>query len=791
MKVKGAKKNLKPSFAGKIKKKDPILRDPLLLDQPEIIPDVRKSPNKMAPFKPNKVKVRSGYEPINISMSDQNDKPKKAQGPSKLLEIQKRAKDRLYDDPVPSLDEKEDSYDDSFEGYEEDNFESDDDKKDIKKALIKENRKAIRFSEKFKPKIKENKSFLTSNGFNHNGERTSSRGSSNPRLRTPDKGFAEGRKLVMNKKNITKGAANKQHERIENLRPIIQIEFEEYDNQLNLKSQTAQDLYFNKLQTFKIQNEMIQTNDDNIERDIQTDPIDEKIVQAQVPEDLFEKSTTTKAMIKQDLNGFIQRVTPVIEMIWEENIQLADLLNPSAKSKSPVEQKAKISFPNDLLKVLRSKIVYVSCTHSFETAPHMKWAISYVLESEEGEKNYITIVYHLSSSSAIKYLKTSNEVTWICTPFENVVICGTKLGSILVFDLDENFMKEDIELRDEVNKDLEMEALRQHYKILEPTFTTDGLPEVVHFFEITKLVSLVKQGSYRVVAIDNVGKLSSWILIEFSEGNWAGSLADLTMKVGGKMKLALHSEIDLSDKLKIMYDPETFEIDFDPNDHNSFIFSTSDGMYYSKLYNQVDDNVTKSGGPIVRTLDTTSVGELIRVTSISYSDQGFILTGFEDGSIGIYHIDFSSPISIWYNSWETAVKTIKWWTIYFSEGRSSQNFHSENSKNDVSDSRFTSRLWEFFVIDINENFYIWNLNKNIHKSIHKINFAEKHGGIIANSESLISNTWSDQSFYTGFCVKENQVVFYFMNFKKGTKISKDKIVTENQKSIKLLKIQPN
>jgi hypothetical protein len=40
-------------------------------------------------------------------------------------------------------------------------------------------------------------------------------------------------------------------------------------------------------------------------------------------------------------------------------------------------------------------------------------------------------------------------------------------------------------------------------------------------------------------------------------------------------------------------------------------------------------------------------------------------------------------------------------------------------------------------------------------------------------------------------VKEEKVVFYFMNFKKGTKISKDKIESENRKSVKLLKILPS
>lgn len=83
---------------------------------------------------------------------------------------------------------------------------------------------------------------------------------------------------------------------------------------------------------------------------------------------------------------------------------------------------------------------------------------------------------------------------------------------------------------DEINHDLEMEALRQHYKILDPTFSTDGLPDPVHFFEITKLVSLVTKGSFRIIAIDNLGKMSSWVLIELSEGDFAGSLADLSLK---------------------------------------------------------------------------------------------------------------------------------------------------------------------------------------------------------------------------------------------------------------------
>jgi hypothetical protein len=214
----------------------------------------------------------------------------------------------------------------------------------------------------------------------------------------------------------------------------------------------------------------------------------------------------------------------------------------------------------------------------------------------------------------------------------------------------DDISNDDPNLGDKVIKNFEMEALKRLYQVQQPTYSTDGLEEVVHYSQITKLVSLVRKGSYRVVALDNIGILSSWILIEYKQGNFAGSLADLTLRVGGRIKLALHSSSNLSEKLNIMFDSETFEIDFNPTDQNSFIFSSSEGMYYSKIYNQSNDSTSTKGGPVVRKLDTSTLGDFIRVTSISFSDQGYILVGFEEGSIGLYNVEFSSPLSIWYNA---------------------------------------------------------------------------------------------------------------------------------------------
>ena len=102
-------------------------------------------------------------------------------------------------------------------------------------------------------------------------------------------------------------------------------------------------------------------------------------------------------------------------------------------------------------------------------------------------------------------------------------------------------------------------------------------------------------------------------------------------------------------------------------------------------------------------------------TSISYSDQGFILVGFKDGSIALFNSEYSSPLSIWYNTCTSGVKVVKWCSIYFTEGK--------RASSEFEDSRLANRLCEFFVLDESLKFYIWNLNKDIHKSVHQIDFS--------------------------------------------------------------------
>jgi hypothetical protein len=246
----------------KIKKKIPVVNDPIDLD--ESMPEEKsKIKANKVPFMPSKLKTKTGMQPINLPINDPiQERPKKPQGPSKLLELQSQVKNRQFEEPAQKEDNKQSSdYDDSFENYAEDDFESDDDKRDIKKALKHENRKAMKFQAKniVKQNERENK-FMTSNGFENSGD--NSRSNSKPRLKTPEGGFAKSRGIVVNKKRVDRGNVNKQFERVENLKPLVQIEIEEYVLKPASNQEIGGMMYFSKLQTNKIHNKVVQSNDD-------------------------------------------------------------------------------------------------------------------------------------------------------------------------------------------------------------------------------------------------------------------------------------------------------------------------------------------------------------------------------------------------------------------------------------------------------------------------------------------------------------------------------------------------
>lgn len=79
--------------------------------------------------------------------------------------------------------------------------------------------------------------------------------------------------------------------------------------------------------------------------------------------------------------------------------------------------------------------------------------------------------------------------------------------------------------------------------------------------------------------------------------------------------------------------------------------------------------------------------------------------------------------------------------LYFdNEGKGNGDRISSSS---IENANFATRVSEFFVIDQNENFLIWNLQKSQVKPAHTIHFAEKHQSSEEKHLYRISHTCPD------------------------------------------------
>ena len=149
-----------------------------------------------------------------------------------------------------------------------------------------------------------------------------------------------------------------------------------------------------------------------------------------------EKENADDARNAIKLANYIIKSTPVFEAVLEENLEFANLENPKAKNMKSYEERIKFKLPEVVLSLLDASLVKVNQLTAFDSAPQNKIAIAYVLKRNSDESSiFLTIVYNVWNGEPSRFLVTSDEVTSISAPLEYLVICGTNIGSLCVFDL--------------------------------------------------------------------------------------------------------------------------------------------------------------------------------------------------------------------------------------------------------------------------------------------------------------------------------------------------------------------
>jgi hypothetical protein len=82
--------------------------------------------------------------------------------------------------------------------------------------------------------------------------------------------------------------------------------------------------------------------------------------------------------------------------------------------------------------------------------------------------------------------------------------------------------------------------MKNRYQLQAPTFSTDGLPNYVHFAPIRRLIFITKfgGGSAQIGVIDELLVVSTWSLVEIQAHIAEKQLSfDLNMSIGGRFKL--------------------------------------------------------------------------------------------------------------------------------------------------------------------------------------------------------------------------------------------------------------
>lgn len=129
-------------------------------------------------------------------------------------------------------------------------------------------------------------------------------------------------------------------------------------------------------------------------------------------------------------------------------------------------------------------------------------------------------------------------------------------------------------------------------------------------------------------------------------------------------------------------------------------------------------------------------------TALSMSDKGFLLAAFSCGSICIFDKDYTNPLTVWYHTTDFPISQIKWCKLFFDDSDIKEE--EKMVKAPTGEQGYSSnRICEFFAIDQNECFQIWNLQQFKKKPAKTINFSEKHVSDADNKIFRISNTCPD------------------------------------------------
>ncbi|XP_052059212.1 cytoplasmic dynein 2 intermediate chain 1-like isoform X9 [Mytilus californianus] len=617
----------------------------------------------------------------------------------KLYEIDARTKSAVNGRSKPKEEEEEENdyggYEDDFEDYEEDFEEeedeeppkkrpeydhSDDEMNDVLRALDEENDRL------YKDSAKQDKYDRSDSPDDRGrGYRDSSPDEPVSRVRPKSSAinFLSAKRQVMTQK--TYGKTSK---RARDLLEMIELDTVTFDI-MDLPPVKEYELYIRSYGRSDTRQAYVQTNDDAIDRDIQTEEIDMRNKWTQhPPEDFagsgrgdgekdFEDEEQSQQNKQQDLgrlSKFIQQAGQVVSILLdEERSQETTELSANKSSISMSEGYTELS----KLGILQGR--HVEFAYFAPTQPNMVLTVysqpdqSNPLNPTDG-KGMICVWNTNEPSYPQRILACESQPRCCCFgPYKtSIAFAGMVDGSICAWDL-----REPPSLHRSVEFDKTEHLLRF------PTYNTAGIsdsdnhispvttinPVTTYVDENSQQESDSKEDekkntdsgsgmSFQLVSSEDQGRINFWVVAELTTTDPAGSEIDLGLSPGGKVKVVISSTIKLESlvrEARSLGPIRSFEMQISPTDPNHFYIGTDGGYVLHGL---------RFGNRAFPRTFSALTDSPVDVRSIDFSPFGHpcFLASTAEGCVHLFGTKSEKPLLTWPSKiWGTRdLRCVRW-----------------------------------------------------------------------------------------------------------------------------------